>query len=275
MAHRMKLLADNLHDQAQLTATSEAIPVVYTQRSDRPLVWRSTTLSPQTIAASFNEPKFFDCFAVTRHNLGSLGNVRIELRLHGSVVYDSGDLSSALLIPAGRFVAGVDAWGATYNDKMPMESSLVIHWLDVPIAADQYCITVSAQNDDGYLQVGRIFAGLSFSPSVNFNYGLGVEWIESGEHIPTEAGSLRTVGLGELRRKFSIQLDWLAEADRQQLINRLAKIGRGSDLLLSLYPGAGEMLELEHAMVCRRENNLSHSHSHFNNWQAPLSFLEV
>lgn len=271
----MKMLADNLHDAAVVTASSEGMSIDYTQRSDRPLVWRSADLQPQVITATLSEIHFIDCIALTRHNLGSLGAVRVELIQQGQVVYDSGLLSSALLVPAGRFVAGVDGWGETFNDKMPTESSLVIHWLDAPVAADQYRITVTAQTDEGYLEIGRIFAGLSFSPSVNFNWGLDVEWIESGEHVPTEAGSLRTVGLGELRRRFQLQLDWLVDGDRQQLINRLAKIGRGADLLVSLYQGSGEMQELEHAMVCRREGNLSHVHSHNNNWQAPMAFIEV
>ncbi len=271
----MKMLAGNLHDIASLAVTSEGMPISYTQRSDRPLVWRSTDLQPQVITATLPEISFIDCVALTRHNLGSLGAVRVELLLQGDVIYDSRDQSSALLMPAGQFMAGVNPWGATFNDQMPNESSLVIHWLDVPLAVDEYRLTLTAQIPEGYLEVGRIFAGLSFSPSENFNRGLSVDWMESGEHVPTESGSLRTVGLGELRRKFNLQLDWLGEIDRQQLVNRLVKSGKGVDLLVSLYPGAGGMKELEHAMVCRRENDLSHQHNHLHNWQVPMIFIEV
>jgi hypothetical protein len=232
-------------------------------------------LQSQVITASLAEIYFMDCIALTRHNLGSLGAVRIELLRQGEVIYDSGELSSALLIPAGQFTVGVDFWGATFNDQMPNESALVMHWLDTPLAVDSYRLTLTAQNPEGYLEVGRIFAGLSFSPSENFNRGVSVDWQESGEHVPTESGSLRTVGLGELRRKFNLQLDWLNEVDRQQLVNQLVKSGKGSDLLVSLYPGAGGMKELEHAMVCRRENNLSHQHNYLNNWQVPMVFIEV
>lgn len=274
---QMRILARNLHDVATLTATSEAMPVAYTQRSERPMVWRSANITDQRIEATLFAAEYINCIALSRHNLGDDGLVRIELLNAGQVVHDSGATSTQVLIPAGIWRAGIDPWGATYNDQLPGGSHPGIYWLPEPVAADSYRLTLSrtAGESGDYFEIGRIFSGLSFSPSVNMSWGAKVEWQDGSEHIPTEGGSLRTMGAGHLRRRFDIQLDWLAESDRQSLIAQLQRAGLSTDLLVSLYPGRGGWLEFESTMVCRRVNTLMHTHNHLNNWQLPLSFLEL
>lgn len=271
----LRILAENLHDTANLTVTSEAMPVSYTQRSERPLVWRSEDLQTQVLEATLPTGGLIDCVALARHNLGGVGVIKVEILSGNEVVHSSGDVSTALLIPAGLWQAGIDSWGASYNDRMPGNSALGIYWLPAPKVADGYRLTISSGVTSGYIEIGRIFVGMSFSPAVNMNWGCTVEWQENAQHIATEGGSLRTVGAGDLRRKFSFQLDWLDETDRQKLITQLVKVGPESDLLVALYPESGGLKELEHTMICRRDGALSHTHSHFNNWKASLAFTEV
>lgn len=271
----LRILAANLHDTATLTATSEAMPVAYTQRSERSYVWRSIDLEQQVIEGVLPIGGFVDCLAFDRTNLGGTGTVQIELFSGANSVYDSGQVSTALLIPVGVWRPGIDSWGATYNDQMPGGSTLGVHWLPEPKAIDRYQLTFNSTGPDSWIEIGRIFVGLSFSPDVNMNWSPAVDWLESVEQRQTEGGSLRSIGGGEPRRKVSVQLDWLSESDRQRLVTQLVKVGLSADLLVSLYPGQGGLRELEHTMVCRRENSFSHKHSRLNNWQTSLSFLEV
>ncbi|ODC02731.1 hypothetical protein BFW38_03390 [Terasakiispira papahanaumokuakeensis] len=270
----LRILAENLWDQAELTASSQAMPVDYTQRSERPFVWRSTSAQSQTLTATLPAAAYLDCIALARHNLGGLGLWRIELLLADQVVYDSSTVSTGMLIPAGVFRAGIDAWGATYNDRLPNTSSLGIHWLPGPLAADTFRLTLMSEGVD-YLEVGRVFAGLSWSPQYNLNWSPQVEWQEDAEHAMTEGGSLRTVGSGRLRRHFALQLDWLNASDRQMLVTDLARMGMRADLLVALYPDEEGLNALEHTMVCRRDATISHTHNMLRNWQTSLSFLEV
>ncbi|WP_417594967.1 hypothetical protein [Oceanospirillum sp.] len=273
--NQLRILADNLHDTAVLTATSEALPIANTQRSERPMVWRSADLQTQVIEATLPTGGWVDCIALARHNLGGAGVLKIEFFNAGTQVGETITAPTALLIPAGLWRAGIDGWGASYNDEMPAGSPLGIHWLDTPVVIDSYRITLEGGGPDSYIEIGRIFVGLSFSPAVNFNWGLQVQWQENAEHIPTEGGSLRTVGGGDLRRSFALQLDWLNDADRVQLVTQLVRVGLGADLLVALYPKGNDLLQLEHTMVCRRESSFSHTHNHFQNWQASLQFIEV
>lgn len=272
---QMRILARNLHDTAVLSAPDQAMPVNYTQRSERSFVWRSADLQPKTITAALSGVHHVDCVALARHNLGALGFLRVELMLGGQVVKDSGVISLAMLIPAGVWRAGIDPWGATYNDQMPAGSELGIYWLGEPIAVDGYRLTLSGSTSDGYFEVGRVFTGLSFSPSVNMSWGRILSWVESGEHVKTEGGTLRTVGQGGLRRRVRLRLDWLTASDREVLITNLIHAGLGADLLISLYPDDKGFDGLIHTMVCRRENALEDVHERSGNWKAELACLEV
>jgi len=276
----LRILATNLHDTATLTATSEAMPITNTQVSSRPYVWRSVDLQNQQLDSILQGGGYIDCIALAQHNLGALGEIRIEF-FKGSFaevdrVKDSEPMPTAMLVPLNAWRVGIDPWGATYNERLPGGSSLIIYWLDQPIAADRYRITLTnSDTSAGYFEIGRIFAGLSSSPEINMNWNPGLTWSENIDHMKTEGGSLRSVGRREPRRVASIKLDWLSEADRNRLLTELVSVGKAADLLISLYPEQGGLRELEHTMVCRRTNDFGHTYSHYNNWQTSLEFMEV
>lgn len=273
--NQLRILAENLHDTATLTATSEALPIANTQISRRSSVWRSTSAAEQVITGDLAVPSNINCIAIFQHNLGADGITRIEVLRGEDVVYDTGPVSTAIYIPAGIWRAGVDPWEATYNDQLPGNTPLSIVWLPSISNATGYRISLAGAGVQGYHEIGRIMVGAYFSPTVNFSWNPKVEWIESAEHLRTEGGSLYTVGGGDIYRRISINLDHLTDADRTQLIVQLGKAGQAGDLLVSLYPEAGAMLALEHTMVCRRIVTLSTTHDRYSNWKLPLTFEEV
>ena len=273
---KLRVLAENLHDLAILTATSELLSASFTQRSSRSYRWRSNDRNDQIIEASMLTPQYIDCLAIARHNLGAAGSVRIEALMDGQTVFDSGVIEAAMLVPAGVWRAGIDPFGDTYNARLPSEASLLTYWF-TPTLADSYRITFSTSEIDksGFFEVGRIFVGLSISPSINYDWKASLTWQEAAEHRETEAGSLRTIGRGHKRRILSFQLSWLTEEDRQVLLTNLTKVGMGADLLVSLFPEVGGLQELEHSMICRRDSPFEHTHIHYKTWQTPLTFKEV
>lgn len=273
----IRFVIGNAHDEASLTATTQALPIENTQRSERALVWRSTNLEDQLIEGTLHTGKVISCLALLHHNLGANGLRQIEMFNGDELVYDSGPVDVALLLPAGIWRAGIDPWHATFNDRLPTGLSAAILWLPQPTIITRYRIRVSDYgNPNGYLQIGRILLGDVFSPQFNINFAPKITWQESGDHKITEGGSLRTLGRGDLRRKLSLNLNWLNDADRSQLITQMGQAGLGTDVLISLYPTSSSVMQqLEGTLLARREQSLTTTHNLPGNWQLPLTFIEV
>ncbi|MCK2042577.1 hypothetical protein KZO83_07730 [Chromohalobacter sp. TMW 2.2308] len=268
----LRFIINNAHDGTLLNATSNALPITNTQRSERVKVWRSTNTSQQVIDATLPTPTYLGAVVLYRHNLSSGSRVRLELLVDNDVIYDSGSVNISGLIPLGEFAIGVDPWGATSTDSIPTQQAAF--WLPV-LLATRYRITIDdPDNLDGYMEIGRIISGQVISPKFNASYGLTLEWQDAGEHRRTEGGSLRTVGEG-LSRRLPIDLDWLDATDRARFTAAILKSGKNRDIYVSVLPEEGGIDEAEYAFLARRENNYAHTHNQFNNWRSQLIFLEV
>lgn len=269
----MRLIIDNLHDGATLTATSEALPIAYTQRSGRSYVWRSTDTDDQVITGTLSSVQPLDGLVVYRHNLSPAAMIQWELLSDGDVVYDSGMTTTAYLVTPPNLRVGIDPWGLTYSDALPANQT--VRWPGLQFA-DQYRITISDPgNPDGYIQVGRIVAGFAFSPQYNPAYGLSLTWQEDAEQRRTEGGSLRTITSNGKSRLLNIDLNHLPGGDRTRLTTELVKVGKQGDVFVSVYPEQGGIKELEHSFISRHENDYSHTHNFYANWQSNLSLAEV
>lgn len=269
----LRMIIDNLHDSATLTATSQALPIAYTQRSGRSYVWRSTSTATQVITGTLTSVQPLDGLVVYRHNLSPAAMIRWELLANGSVVYDSGMVSTAELVTPPNLRVGIDPWGLTYQDALPAEQT--VHWPGLRFA-DQYRITISdTGNPDGYIEVGRIVVGLAFSPIYNPAYGLSLTWQENAEQVRTEGGSLRTITSNGQSRLLNIDLNFLEGGDRTRLTTDLVKVGKQGDIFVSVYPEQGGIKELEHSFIARRENEYGHSARFYNIWQSQLALAEV
>lgn len=268
----MVMILDNLHDRASLSATSEATPVEFTQRSGRSYGYRTDGLSNQVITATLDTPTFLTDLVVYGHNLSSAGTMRIEYIFNEEVVFDSDVRYVSTLIPIGQWRAGIDPWGGADLTQLPTVQFSVS---TESTLATGYRITLNDPgNPDGYLEISRIFTGYSYSPEYNLSYGVSLTWEDFAQHRRTESGSLHTVGQGEAR-KLTFDLAHLSQSEQILLSRTMLRSAKGRDIYVSIYPGAGGLKEAEHAFVGRRESPYGHQHTHFNNWQSSLEIWEI
>ncbi|MFJ5538529.1 hypothetical protein [Vreelandella titanicae] len=273
MSENMRIIFDNVHDSAALTATTNALPIANTQRTGRSYIWRSTSSTDQVITATLSSPKFLGALVLGQHNISTTGRVRIELLLSGGVVFDSEFRLPSEVKPLGEWIVGVDPWGVSNLTLLPTRQFVV--WMDEEILCDSYRITINdPSNPDGYLQLGRIFAGQYYSPDKNPTYGLTLEWQDFGENVRTESGSLRTIGEG-FARALNFDLDFLNKNGMADLTLNLVRAGKGKEVYINIYPEQGGVKEAAHAFVAKRSSNFSTTANFFNNWATQLTFEEA
>lgn len=270
----LRMVVGSLADAATLTATSEAGDLVASnlQRSGRETLWRSTSTTA-TLSGSFTETIGMDCIVLGGHNISGTGTIRLILRLAGDVVYDSGVYAPANNIPLGVWRVGVDPFGATFDDKLSTRLAQI--WLPSLTLADEFEFIIDDPgNPAGFVQAQRLLMGQYISPEYNLDWGGGITWLDSSEHIQMEGGGLETAR-GVLRRQFSLALSHLNEADRIQLETELAMRGLASDVFISLYPERGDLREVTHQMIARRDGALSLPHTRARAWTTDLTFIEA
>lgn len=275
---RIRIIVDDVHPTASLTATSEALPIENTQNAFRAYVWRSVDTEDQVITGTLALPTFASGIAISRHNLTGGGEISLVLKLGGETVYSSiadtgGPSSIGGFIPAGIWRAGIDPYGATYSQSLGVLTTDI--WFPMTLF-DSYEITISdPDNPDEYIQVCQIVLGAAISPANNFALSPRVEWIENVAHSRTDGETLRSEGTGKRHRVMELNLGLLPDADRVTLVTTMGRAGQKNPVYVSMYPDEGGMLEVEHAMVAKRVNNLRFSHFLPMYWETTLILEEV
>lgn len=257
----IRIIAQDGHKDAVLTATSEAMDIDNTQDSRRAYPWRSEDTSggdwwDQTITA---------IMPVSILGLGGivLSNTNLTLDATVSAVLKNG-------------VTTVDTVTPECLGENPDGTTTWVAWFTVETAVDQYELTIDdSTNPDGYLQIVQIIAGPALSPVYNPAYGLETEWAEDVQHITTAGQSLRSEGTGLVRREITMDLEVMTEADRVLLVDGLIAAGQKATIFVSVYPGEGGDLERQHQFACRRVTNMSTSHWTRQFWRQGLTFREV
>ncbi|MCG7589668.1 MULTISPECIES: hypothetical protein [unclassified Halomonas] len=270
----LRMIIDNAHDVATLTATSEAMQVANTQRSGRSYAWRSENLAPQVIEGTLATARFLSALVLYDHNLTAGGTVRIEYLLNDEVRYDSGPMPAASIIPLGIWRAGIDPWGAQDVSELPIRH--FVAWMPSTLT-NRYRVTITDPNPPvGYMQIGRIVTGSYYSPpeEMNLSFGVNLKWEDLGEHSRTESGSLRTIGEGEARL-LTFNFSHLTQQELTRLSRELLRVKKRTDIYINVYPEAGGMLEAEHAFIARRADSYQHTHTRVNNFEVPGAFMEV
>lgn len=270
----IRIIMDNQHDLATLTASSAQAPVEYTQIKGRSYSWRGGSARNEQVTAMLENPDFISAVVVYGHNLSSVGTVQVEYLFEGAVVYDTGPIVAADIIPLGVWRAGIDPWGGQDLSALPSIHYNV--WTE-PTLIDGYRLTFDDPgNHGGYIQVGRIFSGIPYSPpkKMNVEFGVKLAWQFRGEKQRTESGSLRHIG-GGVSRRLTFDLNHLDDEEYSILTQELLKAGVSKDVYINIFPETGGVKEASHAFVAMRDGDYEHVHDRHNNWRSPHVYLEV
>ncbi|WP_322528993.1 hypothetical protein R5R73_04965 [Salinicola sp. LHM] len=266
---------DNVHDRAALTVTSAApeCAIDNTQRNEREYLWRSADLAPQTVGATLPELQFLDAVVLIGHNLSGAATVTLRVLVDGDVVATVDDISTAEYVPAGVWRAGIDPFGASYNDQLSQPLTII----DVPtIPCTGYELTIDdPDNADGAIEVQRIVAGLGFVSEYGPSWGVDLNWVDPGQQQRSAGRTLRTIGGGQPWRELTVSLDNLTPEDRSRLLIELAQRGIVGDVFVDCYPNRAGPDRLTGAFLARLKGGWGDTHNRLSNYQSKPTFVEV
>ncbi|OQW92925.1 MAG: hypothetical protein BWK79_00180 [Beggiatoa sp. IS2] len=213
MSSKIRFLLNNLLLDAILSATpepEESLPVENILEYGSHLVMRSTSLTTQTITATWGATQVFDTVAIGQHNLTAGASVTVAF----------------YATPGGTLV---ESFTPTIKPIMTAYPASV--------EARQMVVTVTdSANPKGYVQIGRVAAGVAFVPAFNMEYGLSLELVDTGSADRSRSGT-KVIFAGMPYRKISMNFNHLDSGNRQVLQDFfLNQLGYTRSIFVSCYP---------------------------------------
>lgn len=167
-------------------------------------------------------------FALVNHNLSAAAQWRVLLgTTSGASDVYAGSLATWL---HASFEAGLTAQGMEDAEYL-RDGTPAIIVLPAFYTGRHVTIEISdTANADGYVQIGRVFAGGGFIPTINASYGLQDSWIDLSTADFSEAGSLWGTPRRRLRTVRFV-LDALTLAEGEQLHEMQRVLGTIDEVL--------------------------------------------
>lgn len=144
--------------------------------------------------------------AVCAHNLTDTATVRVQ---------------------GGAFDSGVD----TVYPAQPFSRKDYACLVQPEVSAAEWTITITdAANPDGYVAIGRVFIGPTFTPSSCFDWGYA-DGLISASNIQEAIGGPEFAMYLSVRRSWQGQFSWLTDAEAAEF----RRIMRQSDISREIY----------------------------------------
>lgn len=118
-----------------------------------------------------------------------------------------------------------------------------------PVAAQSFKVSLYALSGSD-IDIGRLWLGPTWSPSVAPQYGLSLRWADASTQARAEAGNLLAIA-GPALREMAIDLAYLTEPDRATLVDLMRYIGANGEVFISLYPGDATAAATDYALIGR------------------------
>lgn len=254
-----RLIFNNVWDAATLTQSAGTfephLPITNTQKYNNSRVFRTSDTQDVEILFEWDEPVFIEAFALWRHNLTSSAQIQMVFyngaNQTGDVIYDTGILLGDVPKNLGDLVWGKDPLGvSTYTG---WETATRSFWFDETFVVTSARLTISnADNPNGFIEIGRVYAGEAFSPTFNVDLGHIFKWETDVKSNPTAGGTVHTLDAATYR-KLSFNLSHLSPADRSNFADLTRILSTHKDFFISLRPNVGGAVERDYSFAAKFE----------------------
>ncbi len=271
----------NLTTTATLTGGSwlAGLPVTNVGTPALAEVARSTNaLTTSTkILCDFGTSKTTRVFALVNHNCSAAATWRVKLgsTSGGAEVYDSGALN-VWTMTFDDILEWEDAtwWIGAVGDEYLRSPFPAMHAASQSYTARYLTIEITdTGNADGYVQVGRLFAGAGVQPTYNMSYGFETRWTDLSTSDYADSGA-RWSTVRRKVREANLVLNWLApeEAKYMHELQRLS--GTTEEVVYLPFPADMDMSQ-RLGFHGHLHELTAIEHPFYNVWSLPIKLREL
>ncbi len=274
----MRVVHDNATDRiATLVASTTAgsLPASNLLTDIKTDVWRSTAQTA-SLTATWSASELIGCIALPFCNLTSTATIRVRLYTETtdpSPVLDTGVVLACAYAPFGLWEWGTVPLGV--NAYSYGGAAYATAWFEVTSAKKVVIDLADTDNENDYVEAGRLVAGTYWSPTTNFEFGASSLPMDSSQHFRSDAGNLKT-DVGTKANKVTVSLDKLSPTDRAMFWRIMRGNGLSRPIFISLYPESDDpSLEQEHQVYGKLSNMSAIAVTQLNVYSAPCEIEEL
>lgn len=237
MADKVLILHDNRADRAALAASSVAGTLVAANLQDRLLgkVWRATGFE-ESVTATWSLAESVNVVALLNHNLSTAATIRVRV----GDGYDETFYAWPALYGLGEAPLGTDGLGGLpygiEDAAQGYKRNAILRLGETAQGTTLRLDIADPDNADGYVQAGRLIAGLGWQPTRNFSFGWSIGWEDPSEQTEMDGGAL-WVEEREPYRVLTLPFRHATRGDALGNLTDLARIaGNRGDVLVVPFP---------------------------------------
>lgn len=233
MAERALFLSSKRGDRATITASSQlsSLPVSNLQTPDPAEKWRTSGCATEYAIFDFGAAVIVNALMLVGHNL--TGAATLQARLASTVP----NLTAA---PSVNTTV-LSAWptsGKPTDDDWPSYLSL-LKWSNNNAYRYMRLDIVDAANPDGFVEIGRAYAGQYLQPAYNVDLNVGLGLDSPDRQVRSDFGKTFTDPRGDAPRRMVLPLSAINETDFLDGFFELQRYcGLGRDFGFVLDPAA-------------------------------------
>lgn len=245
--NKMLFCQENMAASSTITCTP-SLPVTDVEniKSESRSEKIQTVNTTQELLIKFDDVQTINFIHIDRHNISANGLIGVEF-------LDVNDIP----IP-DTAITDYPAQAAAIEDEfsyyVPGEISVFFDWekgqyfttilIDNPIEnCKALKITIiDAGNQDGYLEICRLFTGFAIKPRYNFSWGISLDWENNDKFIRTDGGTLQTKRKGDAFRVIKLAFEMIG-LDERRYWTTMKRMLRGKICFLSCYPSFNGIME--------------------------------
>lgn len=193
----------NSADTATLTVGDQVSSLPVANILDRKVqkVWRSGTSTSTYVGVDLGSAVSLGIIGLFGCTLSATDTVRIRL--------SNVAVGSSELLDTGALACG-NAAGYEQYVYIPT-NAISARYMRIDIAA-------ASRASYGYFDIGRLWAGVAWTPTINYSLGFNEQWKDDSEQVKSPRSGAVFVDQRPVYRAMNIAFDWLSVADRLQAL---------------------------------------------------------
>ena len=205
------------------------------------LMWDSGTNTATTIGSSIG-------FSVTADDTGALTYTADNIAIHTEewIVSDLGSAKAVWSVCLKKFNFSASAvvkiqanatnvWSSpSVNVTLSLVQDLKTHYFTSAQTYRYWRIYIQdAANDDGYIELGRVFIGPYLSPTKNINKNYSTNYADPSDSIMSDGGQISN-NLKTKYRQFTFKFDFMSAADLALMVTMWNAVGHTKGFFFTL-----------------------------------------